>query len=82
MKILNPNDSQGNQIAWSKGTYPTLRGCGGAGYQQGYLLDDDHAILYNRAKNDIYEESEICMSVIARFGTGGNNMPIVRHVNR
>lgn len=36
--ILNPSDSQGNQIADSDGIYPTLRGCGGAGYQQGYLL--------------------------------------------
>lgn len=36
--ILNPHDSQGNQIAYYKGIYPTLRGCGGAGYQQGYIL--------------------------------------------
>jgi len=37
--ILNPSDSQGNQIADSNGIYPTLRGCGGAGYQQGYVFD-------------------------------------------
>lgn len=37
--ILNPSDSQGNQIADSEGIYPTLRGCGGAGYQQGYVFD-------------------------------------------
>jgi DNA (cytosine-5)-methyltransferase 1 len=37
--ILNPSDSQGNQVADSDGVYPTLRGSGGAGYQQGYLLD-------------------------------------------
>lgn len=36
--ILNPHDSQGNQIADEDGVYPTLRGCGGAGYQQGYCL--------------------------------------------
>lgn len=39
--VLNPWDSQGNHIAKaSSGIYPTVRGCGGAGYQQGYLLDD------------------------------------------
>lgn len=36
--ILNPWDSQGNQIADSTGIYPTVRGCGGGGYQQGYVL--------------------------------------------
>lgn len=33
--------------------------------------------LYNKAKNDQWEESEVCMAVIARFGTGGNNIPII-----
>lgn len=34
--------------------------------------------LYNKARNDQWEESEIAMSVIARFGTGGGgNTPIV-----
>ena len=37
--ILNSWDSQGNQVTDSIGIYPTIRGCGGAGYQQGYLLD-------------------------------------------
>lgn len=36
--ILNPWDSQGNQITDGAGIYPCLRGCGGAGYQQGYVL--------------------------------------------
>jgi len=36
--ILNPWDSQGNQVTDSIGIYPTIRGCGGGGYQQGYLL--------------------------------------------
>ena len=44
VKILNPTDSQGNQIADSDGVYPTLRGCGGAGYQQGYTFD--HALSF------------------------------------
>lgn len=38
MTILNPWDSQGNQITDGAGIYPCLRGCGGAGYQQGYVL--------------------------------------------
>ena len=36
--ILNPYDSQGVQIADGTGIYPCLRGCGGGGYQQGYVL--------------------------------------------
>ena len=39
VRILNPSDSQGNQVADSSGCFPTLRGCGGAGYQAGYCLD-------------------------------------------
>ncbi len=39
VRILNPWMAQGMQIADSDGTYPTLRGCGGCGYQQGYVLD-------------------------------------------
>ena len=38
VKILNPHDSQGVQIADGLGIYPCLRGCGGGGYQQGYVL--------------------------------------------
>ena len=37
--VLNPWDSQGNQIADGDGIYPTIRGCGGAGYQAGYVFD-------------------------------------------
>ena len=39
VRILNPSDSQGNQVADSHGVYPALRGCGGAGYQQGYIRE-------------------------------------------
>ena len=36
---MNPHDSQGNQITdYRGGIYPTVRACGGAGYQQGYLF--------------------------------------------
>lgn len=36
---MNPSDSQGNQICdYRGGIYPTLRACGGAGYQQGYIF--------------------------------------------
>lgn len=33
--------------------------------------------LYNKAKNDLWVEQDVCMSVIARYGTGGGNVPIV-----
>ena len=33
--------------------------------------------LYNKAKNDQWEESDVVMAIIARFGTGGGNTPIV-----
>lgn len=33
--------------------------------------------LYNKAKNDRWEESEVVMAIIARFGTGGGNIPIL-----
>ena len=36
--ILNPWDSQGVQITDGTGIYPCVRGCGGGGYQQGYVL--------------------------------------------
>ena len=49
VKILNHWDSQGNQIADSEGAYPTLRGCGGAGYQQGYCLDKGAISFQERA---------------------------------
>ena len=40
VNVLNPWDSQGNQVHDGTGdnVYPTLRGCGGAGYQAGYVL--------------------------------------------
>lgn len=33
--------------------------------------------LYNFVKRDQLAESEICMPIIARYGTGGGNIPIV-----
>lgn len=33
--------------------------------------------LYNKAKNDVWVEQDVCMSVIARYGTGGGNLPII-----
>ena len=33
--------------------------------------------LYNKAKNDLWQEDDVCMTVIARYGTGGGNVPIV-----
>lgn len=33
--------------------------------------------LFNKARNDIWEESEIVMSIIARFGTGGGSEVLI-----
>ena len=33
--------------------------------------------VFNKAKNDIWVETDVCMSIIARFGTGGGNTPII-----
>ena len=33
--------------------------------------------LYNKARNDLWELSDVCMTVTARYGTGGGNVPIV-----
>lgn len=53
VKVLNPHDAQGNQIADSDGVYPTLRGCGGAGYQQGYTFDhEDEPICFTNRGYD------------------------------
>lgn len=48
--ILNPWDSQGVQIADGTGIYPCVRGCGGGGYQQGYVLQ--------HLKHDLRAEGE------------------------
>jgi hypothetical protein len=36
--------------------------------------------LYNKAKNDLWVEQNVCMSVIARYGTGGGNVPVIVEV--
>lgn len=33
--------------------------------------------LYNKARNDQWDPSDVAMTVTARFGTGGGNVPIV-----
>lgn len=38
--------------------------------------------LYNKAKNDLWAEDDVCMTVIARYGTGGGNVPIVLESNQ
>ena len=85
VKILNPSDSQGNQVASDDGTYPTLRGCGAAGYQQGYCLqttsktvEDDSASAVGfplgfRAENTkCYDEKSttLCNGTRPGFTTG------------
>lgn len=48
--ILNPWDSQGVHIADGTGIYPCVRGCGGGGYQQGYVLQ--HLSKENAEENE------------------------------
>lgn len=36
--------------------------------------------LYNKYRHGIFEEAEIAMPVIQRYGTGGGNVPIVVEV--
>jgi len=38
--------------------------------------------LFNKAKNDLWMEQTVCMSIIARYGTGGGNVPIVLESNQ
>ena len=80
--ILNPHDSQGNHIADSRGVYPTLRGCGGAGYQQGYVFAPQAKVTYavENHPNDSrvkLAEDDIVQALTSRMGTGGGNVPLV-----
>lgn len=56
VKILNPWDSQGNQITDDDGVYHCVRGCGGAGYQQGYVLQKVFC-MDARNSNTVQEKS-------------------------
>jgi len=38
--------------------------------------------LYNKARNDQWEQADVCMSIIARYGTGGGNIPVVKERER
>ena len=38
--------------------------------------------LYNKARNDQWELSDVCMTVMARYGTGGGNVPLVLESNQ
>lgn len=69
MSILNAWDSQGNQVADSDGIYPTLRACGGAGYQQGYLLE--------RRKEKTKDKGEQMKHVGDITKLSGHTLPIV-----
>lgn len=38
--------------------------------------------LYNKARNDLWELSDVVMTVTARYGTGGGNVPIILESNQ
>lgn len=44
---------------------------------QGDGLHGDSPCIYNKNRNDQYDEETVCMTVMARFGTGGGNTPII-----
>lgn len=46
VNVLTPWDSQGNQVydGTDNHVYPCLRGCGGAGYQQGYVFAPSYSV--------------------------------------
>ena len=85
--ILNPDDSQGNQVADEDGVYPTLRGCGGAGYQQGYVLahnkDEEDVIAFepgaaSRLGTGVYSNVSGCL----RASMGDNQMAVVYGIDQ
>ena len=53
-----------------RGRVEDLYHCGGAsGNNIG--LHGDSPCIYNKNRNDQYDEETVCMTVMARFGTGG-----------
>lgn len=66
-KCLNPWDSQGNAVHDGTGDtiYPCLRGCGGAGYQAGYVMAAE-GLSYFR------EDSESYVVEAATYDARGN----------
>ena len=84
VNILNPWDSQGNQVHDGTGNhiYPCLRGCGGAGYQAGYVLQDSSQIITlepgiaAREGGHIYEG----VSGTLRANAGDNQMAVAHPI--
>lgn len=71
-KFMNPPevfDARGNGNGEIS---PTI-----TGDHQNRITDYTAIAMYNKAKNDQWEKSDKCMSIIARFGTGGGNTPVV-----
>ena len=73
VNILTPWDSQGNQVADGTGRhiYPTVRGCGGAGYQQGYVLAPVGFDGYN---GDLTGDVSATIGVNCGLSTGRNGV--------
>ena len=38
-------------------------------------------ILFNKARNERWDQDTICMTIIARFGTGGGNIPLILEID-
>ena len=79
---MTPWDSQGNQVwdAVNDTVFTTLRGCGGAGYQQSYILasrDDAKTgntavMIIDHSRRHSYQQLDI-PTMEAHMGTGGGN---------
>ena len=84
VKILNGWDSQGNQITDDSGVYHCVRGCGGAGYQQGYVLQhmgeqdsgsECYAWTYRGREGGCNVEMQHELSYAIREPSGGGSAP-------
>ena len=81
--ILNPSDSQGNQVADYRGVYPALRGCGGAGYQQGYVLaPKGKQITLTEKRFFHWVEDDIAVTLRNHSGSygGGSEVLVIRKI--
>lgn len=79
VKILNPHDSQGVQIADGLGIYPCLRGCGGGGYQQGYVLQHITEESVPCYAFDVYNMSvsEHVFKTLNSIATDSDHIPVL-----
>ena len=84
VNVLTPWDSQGNQVTDGTGNhvYGTLRGCGDAGYQAGYVLAKEKPQAICMATQQGGAEirtDDKAPTLTAAAGMSGNNQPVVAY---